>query len=122
MLASKEEEIDKLKGRKNIGQTTIDESVIDASTPKKGSISLYHDSAEKQAINGGQTPEHLNKDYVKNVFFKYLEYQANGNEKEALTLEKVLFTVLKATEKDVEVIEKARVKNLGGGILSYFYS
>lgn len=52
--------------------------------------------------------ETLNYDYVKNVFIKYLEYQANNNEKEAMTLEKVLFTVLKANEKDIELIEKAR--------------
>jgi hypothetical protein len=42
------------------------------------------------------------------VFIKYLEYQANANEKEALTLEKVLFTALQASEKDVDLIEKAR--------------
>jgi hypothetical protein len=44
------------------------------------------------------------------VFIKYLEYQASGNEKEAMTLEKVLFTVLKANDKDIEVLEKARGK------------
>lgn len=38
-----------------------------------------------------------------------------------MTLEKVLFTVLKANEKDIELIEKARQKNTGG-FLSYFYS
>jgi len=34
-----------------------------------------------------------------------------SNEKEALTLEKVLFTVLKASDKDIELLEKARSKN-----------
>lgn len=63
----------------------------------------------------------MNLDYLKNVFIKYLEYQANSDEKGAMTLEKVLFTVLKANEKDIEIIEKARQKNTGG-ILSYFYS
>lgn len=52
---------------------------------------------------------------------KYLEYQANGNEKEAILMEKVLFSVLKANEKDIEIIEKARQKNQGG-LLSYFYT
>jgi hypothetical protein len=52
--------------------------------------------------------ETLNADYVKNVLFKYLEYQASYNEKEAMTMEKVLFTVLKASEKDIEKLEKAR--------------
>lgn len=59
-------------------------------------------------MQGLQTPQSLNSDYIKNVFIKYLEYQANGNEKEGLTLEKVLFTALSATEKDIELIEKAR--------------
>ena len=48
--------------------------------------------------------DHLSQDYVKNVFIKYLEYLACGDEKGALTLEKVLFTVLKANEKDIEII------------------
>jgi hypothetical protein len=42
------------------------------------------------------------------VFIKYLEYQASSNEKEAMTLEKVLFTVLQANERDLEALEKAR--------------
>ena len=33
---------------------------------------------------------------------KYLEYQANGLEKEAMMMEKVLFTVLKVQELDIE--------------------
>ena len=36
-------------------------------------------------------------------------------------MEKVLFTVLKASDKDIEVIEKARQKQVGG-LWSYFYS
>ena len=42
-------------------------------------------------------PSHQNnydKEYVKISLIKYLEYIAAGNEKEAMTLEKVLFTVL----------------------------
>ena len=38
-----------------------------------------------------------------------------------MTMEKVLFTVLKATEKDIAIVEKARQKNTGG-LFSYFYS
>lgn len=54
------------------------------------------------------------------MFIKYLEYQANSNEKEALTLEKVLFTVLQASDRDVELIEKARQKNQGNFLWGYF--
>ena len=65
--------------------------------------------------------ETLNEEYIKKVFIKYLEYLANGNEKEAILMEKVLFTVLKANDKDIEIVEKARQKN-AGGLFSYFYS
>jgi hypothetical protein len=40
---------------------------------------------------------------------KYLEYQANGLEKEAMMMEKVLFTVLKVQENEVKVLQDARV-------------
>lgn len=50
-------------------------------------------------------------DYIKNVLVRYLVYSAKGNEKEAITLEKVLFTVLKVTEADIKLIEKARKKH-----------
>lgn len=45
----------------------------------------------------GILPPGLDRDYVRNILLKYLEYMASGEEKEALTLEKVLFTVLEVT-------------------------
>jgi len=43
-------------------------------------------------------PKGLDIEYVRRILLKYLEYMASGeNEKEALTLEKVLFTVLNAS-------------------------
>lgn len=110
MLTSKDDELDKLKGR--------------TSQNSPGSTKNMLVESEHEAINkklGPHEREQLNQDYVKNVFIKYLEYLANGNEKEAMTLEKVLFTVLKANDKDIELLEKARVKNQGG-LLSYFYT
>ncbi len=66
-------------------------------------------------------PKGLDTDYVRNILLKYLEYMASGeNEKEALTLEKVLFTVLNASPKDLAMLEKTRKKN-NTGIWSYFY-
>jgi len=46
---------------------------------------------------------------------------AAGNEKEAMTLEKVLFTVLSTDKKELSLLEKARRKN-NSGIMSYFYT
>lgn len=40
-------------------------------------------------------------DYLRNILIKYLEYIATGEEKEAMTLEKVLFTVLNANNRDL---------------------
>jgi hypothetical protein len=50
-----------------------------------------------------------------------LEYIATGEEKEAMTLEKVLFTVLNASSKDLESLQRARQRN-NTGLLSYFYT
>jgi hypothetical protein len=61
-----------------------------------------------------------NIDYIKNVFIRYLAYLASGEEKEAFLMEKVLFTVLKAENNDIEIVEKAR-KISNSGILGYFY-
>ncbi len=121
MLTSKDEELDKLRGRKtNKSSPDTDKfQSIDIEGGYDGSASSLikkHVDIEREKLR-----ETLNIDYIKNVFIKYLEYLANNNEKEAMTLEKVLFTVLKTDEKDIEVIEKARQKNTGG-ILSYFYS
>ena len=69
----------------------------------------------------GILPPGLDRDYVRNILLKYLEYMACGEEKEALTLEKVLFTVLEATPANLASLEKARIKNYSG-IMSYFYS
>ena len=69
----------------------------------------------------GMLPRGLDVDYVRNILLKYLEYMASGeNEKMALTLEKVLFTVLNASPQDLASLEKTR-KNNNRGIWSYFY-
>lgn len=69
----------------------------------------------------GNLPRGLDVDYVRNILLKYLEYMASGeNEKMALTLEKVLFTVLNASPQDLASLEKTR-KNNNRGIWSYFY-
>ena len=66
-------------------------------------------------------PRGLDVDYVRNILLKYLEYMASGdNEKMALTLEKVLFTVLNASPEDLASLEKTRKAN-NRGIWSYFY-
>lgn len=115
MLISKEEELDKMKGRKasvqikqNSPESPVDQRAqsydLDSGYESSVSVSLKKSmDFEKERIK-----ETLNIDYIKNVFIKYLQYRAENNEKEAITMEKVLFTVLKASEKDIEVIEKAR--------------
>lgn len=53
---------------------------------------------------------------------KYLEYQANGLEKEAMMMEKVLFTVLKVQELDLEPLQVARVQSYNSGLMSYIWA
>ena len=66
-------------------------------------------------------PRGLDVDYVRNILLKYLEYMASGeNEKMALTLEKVLFTVLNASPEDLASLEKTRQNN-NRGFWRYFY-
>jgi hypothetical protein len=52
---------------------------------------------------------------------KYLTFLAKGDEKEAMTLEKVLFTVLATTQQELQGLEKARKKR-NAGMMSYFYA
>lgn len=63
----------------------------------------------------------MDKMYLKGTLIKYLEYAAKGEEKEALTLEKVLFTILGATEQDLDCVQKARFAKNNSGLLSYIY-
>ena len=119
MLAGKEAELDRLKGRAK------QSSPADGSALKEldggcenGAISPA--LRNQQELEREKLQEHLNIDYVKNVFLKYLAYQASGEEKEAMTLEKVLFTVLRASDKDLEAVERARQRS-AGGLLGYFY-
>lgn len=48
----------------------------------------------------------LDKSFIRNILFKYLEYTSTGEEKEALQLEKVLFTVLDATPENLDSLAK----------------
>jgi hypothetical protein len=63
----------------------------------------------------------MDKTYLKGTLIKYLEYAAKGEEKEALTLEKVLFTILGATSQDLDKLQKERALKTNSGLLSYFY-
>ena len=39
-----------------------------------------------------------------------------------LMMEKVLFTVLKIDEKEIEILHEARLKNYNSGIMSYIWA
>ena len=49
-----------------------------------------------------QSNGQVDKDYLSQVLVKYLEYMATGEEKEAMTLERVLFTVLDLKNTDLK--------------------
>lgn len=77
MLESKDAEIERLRC-----ESHNDVSVINQSLQMQTKLL-------KASADGG-----VDKNYLRISLIKYLEYMAQGNEKEAMTLEKVLFTVL----------------------------
>jgi hypothetical protein len=123
MLVEKDREIEQLKGivaqeedeedsdKKEAGESGATDSVDKRST---GSLK----SAKSNSMSTSEIP--IDKSYLKVALIRYLEYAAKGEEKDALTMEKVLFTVLGATGLDLVELEKARV-NKKSGIMSYFY-
>ncbi len=80
MLTMKEDEIDKLKGRKS---NSTHSGSPDADSKKNTGFDLdsgYESSTTNPIIKRHtelereKLKEHLNIDYIKNVFIKYLEY------------------------------------------------
>ena len=60
--------------------------------------------------------------YLKNILLKYLEYNAHGEDKQSMMMEKVLFTILKVEQKDIKQLSEARLKSYNSGFTSYFWS
>jgi hypothetical protein len=106
MLEDKDAELIKLKGGKAAEKV---EEVKSSS------------SFEKPNAVGIEQPNSVDKDYLRNVLVRYLGYIATGEDKEAITLEKVLFTVLDAKPADLKSLQDARQKH-NTGLLGYFYS
>lgn len=129
MLVEKEDEISRLKGKaQNNPKKQDDEDLEVQLIEEEKQTSDQPDSgASKQEANldniqlQGILPPGLDKDYVRTTLLKYLEYMATGEEKEALTLEKVLFTVLEVSDDHRKKVEKARV-DYNSGIMSYVYT
>ena len=121
MLVEKDREIEQLKGivaqeedeedsdKKEAGESGATDSVDKRST---GSLK----SAKSNSMSTSEIP--IDKSYLKVALIRYLEYAAKGEEKDALTMEKVLFTVLGATGLDLVELEKARVNKKSGIIWS----
>ena len=74
MLVSKEEEIDKLKGRNPTPQNGVktSKSIIDFDNTNEVQSSPI--VKKMHEIEEQKVKETLNQDYIKNVFIKYLEY------------------------------------------------
>ena len=143
MLVKKEDEIKRLKektigGRKNSQKTmkNLNNSGIDSDDAlsqvyqSDGDGSSDEDTEFKntRVKKGGQvgpTGENIDsttRTFIKTVLIKYLECMANQQDKEALMMEKVLFTALKINEMELKVVEEARIKSLNSGLISYFWA
>ena len=66
--------------------------------------------------------DNTSRAYIKNVLLKFLEYQAEQMEREALMMEKVLFTVLKMRPEEVERLQAKRLEAYNSGLMSYIWA
>ncbi len=82
---------------------------------------IESDSSDEEKKDGQQL-DTTSRAYIKNVLLKYLEYQADAQEKEAMMMEKVLFTVLKVAEADIAGLQEARVRSYNQGLMSYIWA
>jgi hypothetical protein len=112
MLVKKDQEIKKLKNPK----ASDDNSAIDSDS------SDSEEEKKKPATENFQTLDQTSRAYIKNVLMKYLVYQADALEKEAMMMETVLFTVLKVNETEIKELQDARIKSYNQGIMSYFWA
>jgi hypothetical protein len=53
---------------------------------------------------------------------KYLECLASQQDKEAMMMEKVLFTALKVQENELKKVAEARMAAVNSGLMSYFWA
>lgn len=74
------------------------------------------------ALNGTGISGQIDREYLRSVLIRYLEYMATGEEKEAMTLERVLFTVLDLKKADLKRLQEVRGQSLKSGLFGYFYS
>lgn len=102
MLDKKDDEITRLKKQKFGGEERKDDEEL---------------SGEPNA-----KIDNTSRAYIKNVLLKFLEYQAEQMEREALMMEKVLFTVLKMRPEEVEKLQAKRLEAYNSGLLSYIWA
>lgn len=96
---------DRVDSQPDSGASTFSEQIVvanpvEADNRSNRSSELLQEpqSPEANERKHPVLPAGLDVEYVRRILLKYLEYLATGeNEKEALTLEKVLFTVLDAS-------------------------
>lgn len=64
----------------------------------------------------------MSRAFIKTVLLKYLECMANQQAKEAMMMEKVLFTALKIEDAELKKVEEARLKSLNSGLMGYIWA
>ena len=101
MLVEKNDEIARLKQKFSGEEKKNDDDLVDE---EKGKI------------------DNTSRAYIKNVLLKFLEYQAEQMEREALMMEKVLFTVLKMRPEEVERLQAKRLEAYNSGFMSYIWA
>ena len=124
MLVKKDNEIKKLRNVNNKSNQKEERSGLEGNGDESDS-SDDEDGEKRDGPKNMQQFSNLDmasRAYIKNVLIKYLEYKANSLDKEAMMMEKVLFTVLKVQESEVNVLQAARVAQQNTGLMSYIWA
>jgi len=119
MLVEKDLELDRI--RQLLSNTTAPQKKQKSyRQPDSGSASIQEEKPTPTEPTKATTKA-LDAEYLKIILLKYLEFMASGEKlQEALTLEKVLFSMLEASPQDLALLKIEREKN-NAGFWSYVY-
>ena len=109
-LAGKEEEKDQNENNSGIEDNISDTDSDDVNGKKKN------------ALDNFDGVDNTSRAFIKNILLKYLEYTAKFQEKEAMMMEKVLFTTLRVDEAETKNLKESRVNNYNQSYMAYIWA
>ena len=125
MLVQKDQEIKKIKAlagkeeekSENGENSGIDEGLSDSDDSDDGKK-----KSGKNGLDNFNSVDNTSRAFIKNILLKYLEYTAKFQEKEAMMMEKVLFTTLRVDEVETKNLKESRVQNYNQSYMAYIWA